>query len=66
MTAIVDYGMGNLRSVWKAFRHLGAEAHLTQDPQEVLGADRVVLPGVGAFRAWPTWKPGALSHPSVR
>jgi glutamine amidotransferase len=49
MIAIVDYGMGNLRSVWKAFRHLGADARLTQDPDEVIRAERIVLPGVGAF-----------------
>ncbi len=49
MIAIVDYGMGNLRSVWKALHHLGADARLTQDPREVTSAQRVVLPGVGAF-----------------
>ena len=50
MIAIVDYGMGNLRSVWKAFRHLGADARLTQNPQELADARAVVVPGVGAFR----------------
>ncbi len=49
MIAIVDYGMGNLRSVWKAFHHLGADARLTHDPRVVTSAERVVLPGVGAF-----------------
>jgi glutamine amidotransferase len=49
MVAIVDYGMGNLRSVWKAFRHLGADARLTDDPHAVAAAQAVVLPGVGAF-----------------
>jgi glutamine amidotransferase len=50
MIAIVDYGMGNLRSVWKAFRYLGADARLTDDPRLVAEADGVVVPGVGAFR----------------
>lgn len=50
MIAIVDYGMGNLRSVWKAFRYLGAEAKLTQSPRDVREAAGIVLPGVGAFR----------------
>ncbi len=50
MIAIVDYGMGNLRSVQKAFEKIGAEAVVTSDPLVVLEADRVVLPGVGAFR----------------
>ena len=49
MIAIIDYGMGNLRSVQKAFEHLGFEAVITDDPAEVAAADRVVLPGVGAF-----------------
>lgn len=50
-TAIVDYGMGNLRSVQKAFEHLGVAAQITQDPAQVSRARRVVLPGVGAFGA---------------
>jgi glutamine amidotransferase len=50
MIAIIDYGMGNLRSVQKGFEKVGAEALVTADPQKVLEADRVVLPGVGAFR----------------
>ncbi len=49
MIAIVDYGMGNLRSVQKAFEKVGAAAHVIQSPREMLGADGVVLPGVGAF-----------------
>ncbi len=47
--AIIDYGIGNLRSVQKAFEHVGAVAPLTEDPAEILAADKVVLPGVGAF-----------------
>ena len=50
MIAIIDYGMGNLRSVQKGFEKIGSEAVVTDDPQVVLQAERVVLPGVGAFR----------------
>jgi glutamine amidotransferase len=49
MITIVDYGMGNLRSVQKAFERLGFEARVTDDPEEVFGAEKLVLPGVGAF-----------------
>ncbi len=49
MIAIVDYGMGNLRSVQKALEYLGAEAHITSDPATIRSAEGVVLPGVGAF-----------------
>jgi len=49
MVTIVDYGSGNLRSVQKAFEHLGAAATITDDPQVVAAAERLVLPGVGAF-----------------
>ena len=49
MITIVDYGMGNLRSVQKAFEYLGFEAQITGDPAAVARAERVVLPGVGAF-----------------
>jgi glutamine amidotransferase len=47
--AILDYGMGNLRSVEKALEHIGAAATITSDAAEVRGADGVILPGVGAF-----------------
>src|SRR5919197_6106363 len=47
--AILDYGMGNLRSVEKAFARVGAEAELTADPARAADADGLVLPGVGAF-----------------
>src|SRR6185369_17826320 len=50
MIAIIDYGMGNLRSVQKGFEKVGFEAVVTSDPRAVLEADKVVLPGVGAFR----------------
>ena len=47
--AILDYGMGNLRSVEKALEHVGATATIGFDPTEVRAADGVILPGVGAF-----------------
>jgi glutamine amidotransferase len=47
--AILDYGMGNLRSVEKALEHVGASASIGADPDTVRGADGIVLPGVGAF-----------------
>lgn len=46
---IVDYGMGNLRSVQKAFERLGLQAEITDCPERILTADRLVVPGVGAF-----------------
>jgi glutamine amidotransferase len=49
MIALVDYGMGNLRSVEKALARVGADVHIVTDRKSVLGADAVVLPGVGAF-----------------
>lgn len=50
MISIVDYGMGNLRSVQKAFEKLGIAAKIVTTPEEILRAERLVLPGVGAFR----------------
>lgn len=49
MTAIIDYGAGNLKSVQKALAHVGEESIITGEPEEILAADRVILPGVGAF-----------------
>jgi glutamine amidotransferase len=49
MIAIIDYGMGNLRSVQKAIEAVGHAAEVTADPDRVRTASRVVLPGVGAF-----------------
>ena len=49
MIAIIDYGMGNLRSVQKAFEAVGHDATVTSDPDLVARASRVILPGVGAF-----------------
>ncbi|GMR03282.1 MAG: imidazole glycerol phosphate synthase subunit HisH [Thermodesulfovibrionia bacterium] len=50
MIAIVDYGMGNLRSVEKGFRKVGVNTTVTNKPEVIENADGVVLPGVGAFR----------------
>jgi glutamine amidotransferase len=47
--ALVDYGMGNRRSVEKALEHVGAEVRRTADHDEIRSADAVVVPGVGAF-----------------
>ena len=49
MITIIDYGMGNLRSVQKAFEKVGHQAIVTRDPAQVAAATKVVLPGVGAF-----------------
>jgi len=49
MIAIIDYGMGNLRSVQKGFEKVGHAALITCDPREIRAAQRVILPGVGAF-----------------
>ncbi len=50
MIVIIDYGMGNLRSVLKAFMRLGIEATISSDPHEILVADKLILPGVGHFK----------------
>ena len=50
MIAIVDYGMGNLRSVQKALQHVGGEAEIVQTPSQLSAGRKIVLPGVGAFR----------------
>ena len=47
---IIDYGLSNLLSVQHAFAHFGAETLLTSKPEDVLAADVLVLPGVGAFQ----------------
>ena len=51
MIAVIDYKAGNLTSVVKALRYLGAETLVTQDPEVVRSASKVVLPGVGHFQA---------------
>ena len=49
MIAVIDYGMGNLRSVEKALEFVGAEAHVISEPDGIKKCDKLVLPGVGAF-----------------
>ncbi len=49
MIAVIDYDAGNLRSVQKALAFLGEESEITRDYKEILAADKVILPGVGAF-----------------
>ncbi len=49
MIAVIDYGMGNLRSVQKALELFGAKAVITQNPREIKNAEKLVLPGVGAM-----------------
>jgi glutamine amidotransferase len=51
MIALIDYGISNLRSVQKAFEHLDTEVTLVDTPERVAQADRLILPGVGAFPA---------------
>lgn len=55
MITIIDYGMGNLRSVQKACERLGFEAHISSQAEEIAAAEKLILPGVGAFR-------DAISH----
>ena len=63
---IVDYGMANLRSVQKAFERVGAKAEITSDVRAVAAADKVVLPGVGAFRdAIARLRESGLAEPIV-
>ena len=49
MVAIIDYDAGNIKSVEKALQYLGEDAVITRDRDMILKADRVILPGVGAF-----------------
>ena len=64
--AVLDYGIGNLRSAEKALQHLGADAELTSDPAVVDRAAGVVLPGVGAFGACMTALRGSGLEPAAR
>ena len=67
MIAIVNYGMGNLRSVQKAFEHVGAKAFIVDRPEDIDAAERVVLPGVGAFGdAMNNLKTAGLIAPIIR
>jgi glutamine amidotransferase len=64
MIAIVDYGMANLRSVQKALEHVGALADIVSKPEQIRRADRIILPGVGAFKdAVATLQSSGLAGP---
>lgn len=61
---VVDYGIGNLFSVARAIEQAGSKARLTSDPSEVIGADRLLLPGVGAYEpCMRTLQESGLSEP---
>ena len=49
MITIIDYGAGNIGSVYKAFKYLGEDIKITNDKQDILAAKALILPGVGAF-----------------
>lgn len=49
MISIVDYGVGNIFSLYSSFKYIGAEVVLTSDPEEIRKAEKIILPGVGAF-----------------
>ena len=49
MIAIIDYGVGNLFSLTSSFKYVGADIIVTSDPEEIKKADKIILPGVGAF-----------------
>ena len=51
MISLIDYGAGNMPSVLKAFAHLGLETEVIETPEQVLKARRLILPGVGNFKA---------------
>src|SRR5438874_4133715 len=64
--AIIDYGMANLRSVQKALEHVGASAEIVSLPQEIKRADKIILPGVGAFKdAIATLRSSGLAQPVI-
>jgi glutamine amidotransferase len=64
--AILDYGMANLRSVQKAFEHVGTRAEIISSPEQIERADKLVLPGVGAFQdAVATLREKELAGPIV-
>jgi glutamine amidotransferase len=64
--AVLDYGIGNLRSAEKALQHVGADARLVTDAASVEAADAVVLPGVGAFGACARALRGSGLEPAAR
>lgn len=66
MIAVVDYGMGNLRSVQKALEKAGGDARIVHSPADLARADKIVLPGVGAFRdAIARLKASGMAEPLV-
>jgi len=65
--AIVDYGMANLRSVQKAFEQVGHAARIITQPEEIDGAQKIVLPGVGAFQDAVRWlREKELAEPIIK
>ncbi|MFC2091753.1 imidazole glycerol phosphate synthase subunit HisH [Elusimicrobiota bacterium] len=50
MIVVVDYGLGNITSVCRAFEKVGADVMVVSDPEDIIGARKIVLPGVGAFK----------------
>jgi imidazole glycerol-phosphate synthase subunit HisH len=60
--AIIDYGAGNLASVIKAVRQLGKECSVTRNPEDVRRADRIIIPGVGNFKATQPLTHGPLAN----
>ncbi len=65
--SIIDYGMANLRSVQKSFEHEGTHAQIISQPEEIDATDKIVLPGVGAFRdAVATLREKNLVEPIIR
>ncbi len=66
LVAVLDYGIGNLRSAEKALTHVGADARLTADHGLIAEADAVVLPGVGAFgRCMEALRDAGLAEPAL-
>ena len=67
MIAVIDYDAGNIRSVEKALLALGQEVHITGEPQEILRADKVILPGVEHLAMpWKILEVEGLNRSSVR
>jgi glutamine amidotransferase len=66
MLAIIDYGMANLRSVQKGFEAVGTRAEIISTPEQIAAADKIVLPGVGAFQdAVATLRNSGLAEPII-
>jgi len=60
--AIIDYGAGNLTSVVKAIKHIGQDCAVTADATQIAGADKLIIPGVGNFKATGALARGALAR----